>query len=75
MVTKTFCTLIDPWRTHAIGTYLFAACVALVLRIFVVCRDDLRSQNFPPGERDETMVKITLFPLLFWCIVSFVIII
>ena len=43
MVTKTFCTLIDPWGAHAIGMYPFAACVALVLRIFTVCCDDLHS--------------------------------
>ena len=50
MVTETFCTPIDPWRAHAIGMYPFAACVALVLQIFTVCRDDLRSQkNFPLG--------------------------
>ena len=48
MVTETFCTPIDPWRAHAIGTYPFVACVALVLRIFAVCRDDLRSENFFP---------------------------
>ena len=46
MVTKTFCTLIDPWGAHAIGTYLFAACVALVLQTFAVCCDDLHSQTF-----------------------------
>ena len=50
MVTETFCTPIDPWRAHAIGTYPFVACVALVLRIFAVCGDDLRSEkNFPLG--------------------------
>ena len=76
MVTETFCTPIDPWRAHAIGMYPFVACVALVLRIFAVCRDDLRSEKFfPLGERDETMARNTLFPLLFWCIVGFVIII
>ena len=48
MVTETFCTPIDPWRAHAIGTYPFVACVALVLQIFAVFRDDLRSQNFFP---------------------------
>ena len=46
MVTKTFFTLIDPWGAHAIGTYPFAACVALVLQIFAVCCDDLHSQIF-----------------------------
>ena len=76
MVTETFCTPIDPWRAHAIGMYPFVACVALVLRIFAVCRDDLRSEKvFSLGERDETMARITLFLLLFWCIVGFVIII
>ena len=50
MVTETFCTPIDPWRAHATGTYFFVACVALVLRIFAVCRDDLRSEKiFPWG--------------------------
>ena len=50
MVTETFCTPIDPWRAHAIGMYPFAACVALVLRIFTVCHDDLHSQKvFPLG--------------------------
>ena len=76
MVTEAFCTPIDPWRTHAIGTYPFVACVALVLRIFAVCCDDLRSEKFfSPGERDEAMARITLFPLLFWCIVGCVIVI
>ena len=49
MVTETFCTPIDPWRAHEIGTYPFVACVALVLRIFAVCRNDLRSQKFFPS--------------------------
>ena len=50
MVTETFCTPIDPWRAHAIGMYPFVACVALVLRIFAVCHDNLHSQkNFPLG--------------------------
>ena len=76
MVTETFCTPIDPWRAHAIGMYPFAACVALVLQIFTVCHDDLCSQKqISLGERDETMARITLFLLLFWYIVSFVIII
>ena len=48
MVTETFCKPIDPWRAHAIGTYPFAAFVALVLQIFAVCHDDLHSQNFFP---------------------------
>ena len=54
MVTETFCTPIDPWRAHAIGMYPFAACVALVMRIFTVCCDDLCSQiDFPWGALTE----------------------
>ena len=75
MVPKTFCTPIDPWSAHAIGMYPFAACVALVLQIFAVCCDDLHSQKSSLGEHDETMARIMLFLLPFWCIVSFIIII
>ena len=74
MVTETFCTPIDPWRAHAIGILLLHVlhlCCGYSLFAETICVP----KKISLGERDETMARITLFPLLFWCIVSFVIII